>query len=195
MKLLHTLFLLVLCTFHIANAHPLVPEVPNHKLFYSPDRRYQAQLVQAAFPRAYDPPETCLSIKDQQTGVSTLAGVLPPVFAVKWTTDSKCIILLEHIAGGLLATAICCYADGKWQRHQIVPLSEDKTGSFEAIKIVLGAKTFEVTYKVIDTSVDNHHPDYYVCTLIVDSTTGVIISIAPQQSIDVRKYIKLSFKG
>ncbi len=156
-----------------------------------------AQLVEEFFPTEYDqnPTQkiTCLSVEDRRSQTTALAGVLSPVFVISWTKDSQSIVTVEHIAGGTQAVVLH-YQDDKWKRHEVEPLSEDRTGHYAVTGLKLGQNSFEVTYKVADNSVTND-VDYYLCKFRVEASTGTTVYTGRRREITGNTYIHTVFRS
>jgi len=103
--------------------------------FRSPDGRFIAQLESGDFSN--------LKIKDNQTGeVASETVDLPTLLSLKWTGNSKAIVIVEHIAGGSVASVIAL--NQCWARQDLFPPRNGDT--CEVVKEKVGWDTVNLSY-------------------------------------------------
>jgi hypothetical protein len=96
-------------------------ELPRGTSLESSDRRFTAFV------------DLGIKVRDNQTGQVSTAPTLPVVFFLKWASDSRTLMTVEHIAGGT-AAGIVHYVDGSWKRSKVS--APDESEGFERGTIV-----------------------------------------------------------
>jgi len=93
--------------------------------------------------------------------------VLPSILSVKWTLDSKSIVIISHIRGGSIAS-IAHLSNDKWDDYTPEPWIGDYYG---VVREIIHDHTVEITYRVHEKPQGDSDGHYYTCSFIVNTNT------------------------
>jgi len=149
--------------FNVPDVSGLI-EIGNNEKFVSPNGEFTVQ--------------GNVEIINNKTGDQCLVEVLSPVYSLKWTRDSKTIVVIGRIAHGSYASVIH-YNGKEWKKYEVDPPDSDEGHfwNYSVIREEIGFSDVVITYKI---NTKKNMSDAYVshlCTLRVDPATGVISEI------------------
>jgi hypothetical protein len=178
--------LLVVSLLLTLSAHAAdLREIHIGQRFISPDRRFATE-IKDEDERGYN-----LEIKDQNNGKAYKAAASLPLFSFEWTTDSKTIVLLEHIGGGSQISLIH-FNGHEWKRREIEPPGGN-SGHYEVLEKDIGKNFLRISYKVTKEKQNGTVFGAYKCSLRVDASNGQI-SHVEKQDISIDAYRTLHYK-
>jgi len=162
MKLKRLLWVSLFFSFtHFVNGYPREFAAPGD-VFMAPDKRHFLKID--SHDRQY-----LYLVRDCDSRRETsFIDEFNPIFAVKWTSDSKSILIAAHYARGKLLDIIH-YDGNKWVLDEIAP-PEDREYESEILKWRFGRTNVHLQFKVMIYS--RASPEYYICSFDFDPSTG-----------------------
>ena len=110
-----------------------------------------------------------IEIVDTKNGTLQHAlEINPPLYALRWTGDSRTLIAIERVAGGSVAV-IVHRSSGKWSVFQADPQHADKSA---VIALRPKMRAVELSYKTYQQEAHGKEGRFYVITFLVDPNTG-----------------------
>jgi hypothetical protein len=136
--------------------------VPLDKNIVSPDKAY-------AFKIKYYDRQYHFVIEDKNgKEVASIADEFGPILAVKWTDDSKAILVANHYARGKLLEVV--HFDGqKWEVNEVPP-PETRGYEYEVLDWKCKGDSVRLFFKVIIDSKTS--PEAYKCSFDYNVLTG-----------------------
>lgn len=157
--LMFSCILLALVGLHL---HAFADQLASNSRSTSPTREFVA---------VYDPDQIEIRTADDEL-VYRVDGI-PPVYALRWTRDSKTVAIVHHLAGGSAAMLVHC--DGKAWKHFAV---DPPGGGHDRIGVVgfeTGDTTVRLSFKT--KKVHGSSASYSVATFNVDPRTGELLNV------------------
>lgn len=141
-KQMKTIKIIVLFLFAIFVLPYVCVALEAGETFKSPDGKYTLKLVP-------DPDENSviggLSIANNSTGELFQDSAATPIYSVKWTGDSKTVVLIVHVSGGSEAVVYHLNNKNKWVSCDLEPTIGDV---FSVVQLTMRKDTVEFRYKV-----------------------------------------------
>ena len=141
----------------------------NQGTFVSPDGRFTLSIAPEINIYGVELPE--LIIRDRMNGAVERSdpnsgegdglNVLTPIFFIKWTGDSKSVLVISHIAHGTIA-AVLHFDGSQWHQKVLQPPSP-QGGHMTVLSQRLGFHNVAVTYAV-DIAVAAQTPTAFYCS-------------------------------
>lgn len=155
----------------------------------SPDREF---VVECKVGEQLAPAVGLIEILDKRTGSTARSfEINPPLYALKWTADSKTIVAVQHVAGGSVAQIIHL-SSGKWTTFEASPPVGDEA---TVVKVVPQSHVVELTYKVNQKPASSHPGRSYLCTFVVDPETSARHFNEACHEIDLDTYSRLRLQN
>ena len=137
--------------------------------FVSPDRRYTAEYL-------FDD-DNRIKITDNQTGHADAPIDWWSVpHSIRWTGDSKTIVVVSHIAGGSQASLIH-FKKGKWVELEAAPPTKHSPVEYRVIEEKVGISSVTLTYEVTNQAPNGARESFYRCSFKIDPETGAIFNV------------------
>ncbi len=141
--------------------------VDAREAFKSPDGRYTLKFIS-------DPDDvsaiSSLAIVDNTTGQIFRDSTVMPILLVKWTGDSKTVVIVVHVSGGSEAIVYHLKKDNEWVNFNIEPSMGD---AFSVVYVNPKKNTIDFRYKVHKKTTGDmylysftFHPDSFTQTNI-----------------------------
>ena len=111
-----------------------------------------------------------------------------PILSIKWTGDSKSIVVINHIAHG--SEAGVYHFDGKkWDVYEACPRTSDY---YEVVGEMVGKDTVKFSYVIIKRTPGNLRDRYYIYTFVFHPDTNERVDEKTKE-IDEDAYSRLQF--
>lgn len=137
--------------------------------------------------------EPTLIIKNEKLHkVEASIPVLPPVLSLKWSPDSKSLVVVQHLAGGSLASLVIL--DGKqWKKNDCEPPLKIQC-NYSLVNFQFVDKQLRLTYKVSQERANGEIVSFNICSFDVDLKTG-FLELKEYRPVTAEAYKKLVFSG
>ena len=154
------------------------PAIDDHEIhegikFVSPDRRYTAEILSGN--------DTKLKIMDHQMGTDSSVALWTVPTSIRWTGNSKTMVVVAHIAGGSQADLIHLKG-AKWIDIQAPPPVHHTPVKYSVVKEEVGTSRVTLTYEVTNQAQNGAYQDFYRYSFTTDPATGVVSNIRRSRS-------------